>query len=88
MALDQVPEQYGVKVFLVDLYSQVPVEADDFRKATGFPVLFKRLLHEKPFFRGHGAHCVDLPVIQEFSERKRKELPGQSPASHLGGDFL
>ncbi len=49
MALNQVMEQYGVKVFLMDLYSQVPVKSDDFREAAGFPVIFKRLLHEKPF---------------------------------------
>ena len=54
MALDQVPEQVGVKVFLMDFYSQLPVKPDDFREAAGFPVLLKCLLHEKPFLEGSG----------------------------------
>jgi len=48
MALDQVSEQDGVKVFLVDLDSQVSSKAGDFGETARLPILPKSLVNEKP----------------------------------------
>ena len=77
-----------MKVFLVDFYSQVPIESHDFREPSSFPVRLERLLNEKPFLCRKVPRTIDPLVVQEFFEREWKYLPRQSPTTHLRGDFL
>ena len=87
MTLDQVPEQDGMKVFLVDLDPQVPVEADDFRESPGFPELLECLLDGKSPLRRERSGTVDAFVIQKLPERKWEYLLSERTSTHLRRDF-
>jgi hypothetical protein len=41
VSLDQIPEQDGAEILLVDLDSQVPVKTNDLGKAPGLPVMLE-----------------------------------------------
>gem|GEM_PF-4929517 len=88
MALDQIPKQDGVKVFLVGLDPQVPAKTGCLGETAGLPVFLEGLLNEEPLLRRQSALALDSFVIQEFPEREREHLPRKRPPAHLGGDFL
>lgn len=49
VALNEVAEQHCIEIFLVDYYSQHPVEACNLRKPVGFTVFFKYFLDNQAF---------------------------------------
>ena len=61
--LNEVAEQNGGQVFLMDSYSQVPADVQHFRKSAGLPVLLKRLLHQQKASGGHRLIGHDAAVL-------------------------
>ena len=88
VALDQVPKQDGLKIFLVGLDPQVAVEAGHLGKAAGLPVFLEGLLDEEPLLRRQSALARDSFVVQKLPEREGKHLPRQRPSAHLCRDLL
>lgn len=65
MALDQIAEQDGVKVFLMNFNPQVPLETRDFGKASALPILLERLLDSKASSLSRGALRYRSPCNRE-----------------------
>lgn len=66
MALDQVTEQHGAPIFLVDLDPQHPAKACNLGKATAFPVLLECLLDGQTFFGREWTVAFDPLVVEKL----------------------
>ena len=74
VALDQVPEQDGVEIFLMNPDPQRSVQSGDLREAAGLPIFLEGLLYEESLLRRHGARAFGSLIGQELPKREREQL--------------